>query len=212
MHAPLMSLRAAPLFFVFWSLSAMAIESPKYEVLKRYDDLEVRRYPAFVVAETEVSGSRGDAGNEAFRRLGGYIFGANTASSKIDMTAPVAQSQKIDMTSPVTQTASGATWKIQFSMPAKWTLQTLPTPNDARVTLREVKERVVAVVKYSGTWSEANYQEHLDLLQRGLAREGLTTTGEPTWARYDPPFKPWFLRTNEIHLELTAESIEALRR
>ena len=180
----------------------MAIESPKYEVLKRYDDFEVRQYPAFLVAEVEVSGDRGEAGNAAFRLLGGYIFGGNTSASKIEMTSPVTQAEKIEMTSPVTQTQSDGKWKVQFSMPSKWTLETLPTPNDNRVTLREEPGRVVAVVKYSGTWSEKNYQEHLEVLQKGLAREGLSAVGEPTWARYNPPFMPWFLRTNEIHLQL----------
>ncbi|MDP3155879.1 MAG: heme-binding protein [Archangium sp.] len=186
----------------------MAIESPKYEVLKTYDGFEVRRYGSYVVAETEVDGTRGDAGNAAFGVLAGYIFGANTSSAKIDMTAPVTQkvqSQKIEMTSPVTQTQSGAVWKVQFSMPAKWTMETLPKPQDPRVTLRIVPERVVAVMRYSGTWSEANFQEHLTKLQEGLKREGLNSgDGEPTWARYDPPWTPWFLRKNEVQLELVS--------
>jgi len=180
----------------------MATESPKYEVLAKYEGFEVRRYVSYVVAETEVDGERGDAGNSAFGLLAGYIFGGNTSSSKIEMTAPVTQSQKIEMTSPVTQTQSGAHWKVQFSMPSKWTMETLPKPKDSRVTLRVVPERVVAVLRYSGTWSEANYQEHLTALKEGLKREGLGSTGEPTWARYDPPWTPWFLRKNEVQLEL----------
>ena len=180
----------------------MATESPKYEVLMKYEGFEVRKYGSYVVAETEVDGERGDAGNAAFGLLAGYIFGGNIASSKIAMTAPVTQAQKVEMTSPVTQTQSGAHWKVQFSMPSKWTLETLPKPTDSRVTLRVVPERVVAVMRYSGTWSEANYQEHLTALKEGLTREGLTSSGEPTWARYDPPWTPWFLRKNEVQLEL----------
>ena len=88
----------------------MATESPKYEVLKKYDGFEVRQYAGYVVAETEVEASRGEAGNQAFSRLGGYIFGGNTAKKEIAMTAPVTQSQRIAMTSPVTQVASGSKW------------------------------------------------------------------------------------------------------
>lgn len=114
----------------------MATESPKYEVLKKYDGFEVRQYAGYVVAETEVEASRGEAGNQAFGRLAGYIFGGNTAKQEIAMTAPVTQSQRIAMTSPVTQVASGSKWVVQFSMPSSWTMQTLPVPNDARHVAR----------------------------------------------------------------------------
>ena len=188
----------------------MAIESPSFEVVKKYPDFEVRRYASYVVAETEVGGDRQEAGNEAFGRLGGYIFGANTGASRIAMTSPVTQAEqvapstRIEMTSPVTQTAAaGNRWTVQFSMPKAFTLETLPRPKDARVTLRTVPSRVVAVLRYSGTWSEENFQEHLKALEAGVTREGLTrTAAAPTWARYDPPYTPWFMRTNEVFLEL----------
>lgn len=195
------------------------IESPQYDVVKAFETFEVRRYPSYVVAQTQVeAASRTDAGNEAFRRLGGYIFGGNKTRTSIAMTAPVTQSQRIDMTAPVTQqedkqgTAAGTSrkWTVQFSMPSAFSLGTLPTPNDPLVELRQVPERVVAVIRYSGTWSDENYKEHLEVLTRALGTSGLSTQGEPLWARYDPPFKPWFMRTNEIQLELTAESVAKL--
>jgi len=183
----------------------MAIEQPKHEVVKTYDDFEVREYPAYVVAETEVTGEQTEAGNEAFSRLAGYIFGNNGGAKKIAMTAPVTQAPgaKIAMTAPVTQTSTGAkTWRVQFMMPAEYRLETLPEPKDARVQLKTVPARRVAALRYSGTWSQKNYDEHLAELSAAMKREGLEATGEPTWARYDPPFKPWFLRTNEILIEV----------
>ncbi len=87
-------------------------------------------------------------------------------------------------------------------MPGGYTLDTLPVPNDPRVTLRVLPARQFAVIRYSGTWSHDNYDRHLARLRKGLADAGVVTTGEPVWARYDPPFKPWFLRTNEIMLEV----------
>lgn len=200
-------------FVTLWSALAMAIESPKYDVVGSHEGFEVRRYEGYVVAETEVEASLGEAGTEAFRRLAGYIFGGNTAKTKIAMTAPVTQqapSQRIEMTSPVTQQARGEKWVVQFSMPSTWTLETLPTPNDARVTLRAVPPKTVAALQYSGTWSEKNYTAHLELLKRRVAAAGLTPVGEPIWARYDPPYTPWFLRTNEVQLEL-AEGVEKSR-
>jgi hypothetical protein len=199
-----MAARTSVFVVLTWSALAMATESPKYEVLKKYDGFEVRQYAGYVVAETEVEASRGEAGNQAFGRLAGYIFGGNTAKQEIAMTAPVTQSQRIAMTSPVTQQANGSKWLVQFSMPSSWTMKTLPVPNDARVTLREVPPRTVAVLRYSGTWSEANYVEHLEQLRKQLTASGLQTIGEPVWARYDPPYTPWFMRTNEVQLELAA--------
>lgn len=93
-------------------------------------------------------------------------------------------------------------WLVQFVMPAKETLATLPEPNETNVMLRALPARRFAVIRYSGAWSDANYDEHLALLRAALVREKLSPVGEPVWARYDPPFKPWFLRTNEILLEL----------
>ncbi len=204
------TLQATAAFLLFGS-AAMAIEKPEHVVVRILDeDLELRDYPSYLVAETRVSGSRSDAGNESFRRLAGYIFGGNRKQQKFAMTAPVttapaqpAQAEKLAMTAPVTQTkAEGGEWLVQFVMPKGQTLESLPQPNDARVTLRALPAKRYAVIRYSGTWSDANFDEHLALLRAAMAREKLTPLGEPVWARYDPPFKPWFLRTNEILLEV----------
>lgn len=199
--------RTFALLAALLGLPAMAIETPKFKVLETFDDVELREYPGYLVAETEVEGDQRDVGNEAFSRLAGYIFGKNRGEKKIAMTAPVTQTAaeptRIAMTAPVTQQSTGQrSWVVQFMMPAEWTLDTLPEPLDSRVHLRFVPPKRVAALRYSGTWSQANYREHLDALQDSLARRGLATRGEPIWARYDPPFKPWFLRTNEILLEL----------
>ncbi len=124
------------------------------------------------------------------------------------MTAPVTQTRtegaQIAMTAPVTQVLTrDHTWRVQFMMPSQYTLETLPEPMDARVKLREVGPRRVAALRYSGTWSQANFDEHLEKLRRAMQLAGLEAKGEPLWARYDPPpFKPWFLRTNEILIDV----------
>jgi hypothetical protein len=186
---------------------AMAIEKPRSEIVARYADFELRQYPSYIVAETDVEGDANDVGNEGFRRLAGYIFGKNGGAKKLAMTAPVTQEAnagtKIAMTAPVAQEQRGPrSWEVQFMMPAEYTLATLPAPDDARVHLRELPARRLAAITYSGTWSQSNYQEHLDKLRAGMQRESLVGIGEPIWARYDPPFKPWFMRTNEIFIEV----------
>jgi hypothetical protein len=181
--------------------SAMAIEKAKYSVLEKEDGFEIRQYDPQIVAETFVEGDLEKAGNEGFRRLYAYISGENTKKQSISMTAPVSQetgSKKIAMTAPVKQEKKDNRWRITFLIPAEYTLETLPEPNDTRVRLTEESGRLMVAVKYSGTWSEEGYEENKALLEEYIQKRGLIKTGAPVWARYDPPFMPWFLRRNEV--------------
>jgi len=184
---------------------ASAIEEPKYTVVREYDGFEIREYAPYLVAEVTVPGPAEEAGNQGFRILAAYIFGKNRGERKISMTAPVAQAPapiKIEMTAPVTQAAANDGYVVQFSMPSQYTLETLPEPLDPQVKLKEVSGGRVAVIRYSGTWTDRNYKEHLEKLQRGVEAAGLRTTGSPIYSRYNAPFVPWFMRRNEIWLKL----------
>jgi len=184
---------------------ASAIEEPKYTVVREYDGFEIREYAPYLVAEVTVPGPAEEAGNQGFRILAAYIFGKNRGERKISMTAPVAQAPapiKIEMTAPVTQAAANDGYVVQFSMPSEYTLETLPEPLDPQVKLKEVSGGRVAVIRYSGTWTDRNYKEHLEKLQRGVEAAGLRTTGSPIYSRYNAPFVPWFMRRNEIWLKL----------
>jgi len=183
----------------------MAIEEPKYSVALKAENYEVRKYGPIIVAEVKVESDFKDAGNKGFRILAGYIFGKNKSKSKISMTAPVSQqveSEKISMTAPVTLAKSTKGYLVQFTMPDNYTLQTLPTPNDKRVHLRELLERKIAVYSYTGSWSEARYKEKLANFTEDLKKDKIITTGEPVLARFDSPFKLWFLRRNEIWIDV----------
>jgi len=191
-------------------LMSHAIEEPAYQVVQQLGEVEVRQYAPYVVAEVTVPGPADEAGNTAFPILAGYIFGKNKGEKKLEMTAPVTQTPapaatpvKLEMTAPVTQSASAAGgYVVQFVLPKSVSLATAPEPLDSRVTLREVPATKRAVIRYSGFWSESNYAEHLAKLQAALKAADLAWTGEPVLSRYDPPFKPWFLRRNEIWLSL----------
>ena len=181
----------------------MATGEPGYTVVRTEEAFEVRRFEPYIVAETVVNAAAEEAGNHGFRILAGYIFGQNKGERKIEMTAPVAQTPiKIAMTAPVAQSATSSGYLVQFAMPREWKLETLPEPMDSRVVLRAMPSRTIAVLGYSGTWSQTRYEEHLKTLQDGLVQAGLRWHGDPIWARYDPPWKPWFWRRNEIWLEL----------
>lgn len=185
-----------------------AIEEPKFVVTQQLDGVEVREYAPYIVAEVVVPGPAGDASSQGFKLLSGYIFGKNKGERKISMTAPVTQTaqtatpQKIEMTAPVTQTATDGGWVVQFVMPAGSTLETLPEPIDPKVQLRAMPGARFGVIKYSGFWSDSNYETHLATLRKALEAAGLKTTGEPVYSRYDPPWTPWFMRRNEIWLKL----------
>ena len=183
-------------------LEAMAVEEAKFDVAMKDGACELRDYAAHVVAEVVVKGTREAAGNDAFRILFKYISGANTSKAKIAMTAPVGQqqaSQKIAMTAPVEQRQAADGWAVSFMMPAGFTLASTPAPTDTRVTLREVPAHRAAAIRYAGTWSEKNYQKHKAELDAWIKANGLNAAGEePVWARYNPPFTPWFMRRNEI--------------
>ena len=193
------------LFLVTTHLTSMAIEDPGYEVVQPLEGAEVRQYAPYVVAQVLVSGPADDAGTQAFPILAGYIFGKNKGGTKLDMTAPVTQAavpMKLGMTASVTQAEEPDGFIVQFVLPKGTTLATAPEPVDPRVQLREVPARRVAVIRYSGFWSQANFDEHLAKLEAALRAAQLPWAGEPTLSRYNAPFTPWFMRRNEIWLTL----------
>ena len=180
---------------------AMAIEESRYTVVEQADDFELRWYEPSIVAETLVEGGFSKVGSEGFRRLAGYIFGKNRKQESIDMTAPVSQessSEKIAMTAPVNQEADDGQWRITFTMPAEYTMETLPVPLDDRVTLVRESGRLMAAIQYSGTWSRDRYEEKEETLRSLMVERGLKAVGEPVFARYNAPFTLWFLRRNEV--------------
>jgi hypothetical protein len=185
---------------------AQATEEPAFELVRQLDGAEVRQYPPYVVAEVTVSGTAESAGNDAFPILAAYIFGKNQGEKKLAMTAPVTQIEdgaRMAMQAPVTQSATPSGYRVQFVLPKGVTLASAPVPLDARVSLRQMPARQVAVIRYSGFWSASNYNEHLLQLQSILKTAGVAWAGQPEYSRYDPPFMPWFLRRNEIWLPVS---------
>jgi len=172
----------------------MPYDSPKYEVEETIDGIEIRRYEPYLTAETTVRGSMERAGNSGFRALARYIFGHNETENGM--------STKISMTTPVTQEQDGDEFRIRFMMPSSYDADSLPTPKDADISIHQVGERRLAAITYSGRWSQSGYEQQLAQLSDTIERSGLTAVGEPVWARYDPPWKPWFLRRNEVLLEI----------
>jgi len=121
------------------------------------------------------------------------------------MTAPVTQVAapvKLKMTAPVAQTAVIGGFLVQFVLPRGVTVASAPEPLDGRVQLREIHPGEVAVIRYSGFWSDSNYQAHLAKLKGALLAANVVWTGDAVYSRYNPPFTPWFMRRNEIWLHI----------
>jgi hypothetical protein len=199
--------RSISVVFLMLSMGsiAMAIEEPYYTVVLRADQFEIRRYDPYIVVETMIAGSEmDDASNAGFRKLFKYISGNNRANAEIAMTAPVIteRSEKIAMTAPVTTVRTPEGFAIAFVVPKGYTMQTTPVPNDSTVYIREVPGRTVAVIRFSGRWTDANMKEHEQELMQWIKDTGKIPASIPVIARYDPPFMPWFLRRNEIQIEI----------
>jgi hypothetical protein len=185
------------------STPVSAYEEPAYEVARKTDQFEIRRYAPYVVVETEMRGEYDQARNDAFRKLFAYIGGANRVQAKLEMTVPVVMepaAEKIEMNVPVLTGTEpdGNRQVMQFVLPARFDEQTAPQPTDLQLRVRRVDAQWLAVRVYSGRASDSNYRENAFELMRALAAAELTPAGPARFAVYNGPFTPWFLRRNEV--------------
>lgn len=164
-------------------------EQQPYDVIHGYPDFELRHYPPHVVAETRVTGSFDGAGNASFRRLVGYIGGRNSESRKVAMTAPVVQE---------TEDEAAGRFVVGFVMPEGFDLEDAPAPTDRDVCLRTIPSQTAAALRFSGRWSQRSYDQHAERLLQAVAGAGIEVDGPLRFARFDPPWTPWFLRRNEV--------------
>jgi effector-binding domain-containing protein len=178
---------ASTLLMFIGAIPAMATDEAPYTVIKIDDIFELREYAPQVLAEIIVEGNLEDAGNKAFRPLFRYISGDNKSRGKIAMTAPVSQEQKgekMSMTAPVSQQRAQGKWAVSFMMPASYTMETLPTPDDPNIKLRQVPAHRVAAVRYSGFWSEEKYLLNKEKLEAWIKKNRFAVIGEPVWAAF----------------------------
>jgi hypothetical protein len=188
----------------------MATEEPKFSLIEKSGDFELRLYKPMIIAETYVDGSLSEASNAGFRLIAGYIFGGNksrhnSSPEKIAMTSPVTlepSSQKIAMTVPVVIESKENRWRVHFVMPSGYTLNSLPIPNDSRVSLREIAEQKTAVIVFSGFAGEDKVKDKTSELIAWIKSRGLDAASINRLARYNPPWTLPFLRRNEILINI----------
>lgn len=187
------------IFVMLGGGAVMAYEEPEYGVVKEYDTFELRRYEPYIVAEVEMTGDFDEVGGSAFRKLFGYISEDDRPQGEIAMTVPVIQQ-------PTTDAEERKNYRFAFVMPEGYELNDLPVPEDTEIRLRDVPTRLMAARRYSGTWSEERYRKNEQILLESVRRAGLTIVGQPIFARYNAPFSLWFLRRNEVLVEIDPDA------
>ena len=184
-------------------------ETPKYSVSKKQNEIEIRQYSGYIQAEVTVEDKNYKSAIErGFNVLAGYIFGNNVSRQKIEMTTPVqtSQSEKIAMTTPVTITGA-SNFTVAFIMPAEYTLETLPQPNDTRVHFTHIPVRTMAAIRFSGYFQQETIQKNKHHLSHWLDAYGLETEGDFIVAGYNPPWVPGFLARNEVLIQVKSAGV-----
>ena len=182
--------------FGAWALTsinlarAARVKEPPFTVVGKYSGFELRSYGGLLKASTPLDGHEGRNMDQGFRRLARYIFGGNS------------ESQQIAMTAPVIREGGDGDWKLSFVMPAEMTLENLPNPLDERVTLAPVPARTMAALRFSGWATSRRVEKHTQRLMERLDEQGIPLSGKPMVAQYDPPFRLPFMRRNEILVEV----------
>jgi len=182
--------------FVLWGVMVSDVEQAKYSIVESYGAIEIRDYAPMIVAETSVQGERKEAIGDGFRMIADYIFGNNAQSNKVAMTAPVLQQ------SEEPQMTGNNTWKVRFVMPSKYAMQTLPDPNNKKVSLKEIKGSRFAVIRFTGTASQSHLKKQQQMLEKFMLDQHLKSMAEPMYAFFNPPWTLPFLRRNEVMIQI----------
>jgi len=179
-------------------------ETPKYSVIKKQNEIEIRHYSAYIQAEVVIDEKQYKSAIEkGFNVLAGYIFGNNVSKQKLEMTSPVqaSQSEKIAMTTPVTVTGESS-FTVAFIMPSAYTLETLPQPKDSRIHFRLIPARSLAAIRFSGFFRQDTIHKNKQRLSQWLQAQGLESEGDFIVAGYNPPWVPGFLARNEVLIQI----------
>ncbi len=206
----LIILAVIALLWSIWGFLGSNVERADYKVVNKVNGYEIREYPAHIVAQTKVQGEHGEAMNQGFRIVAGYIFGGNTKKESIAMTAPVLSqkgdnskaSENISMTAPVVVTADGNLQVISFGMPRSYKLETLPKPNDSRVEIVTIPLKKYGVMRFFWYPSDARIKRMQEKLLLSLARDGIISTGNTAYAGYNAPWTPPWMMRNEVLIEV----------
>ena len=167
----------------------MAYEEANYEVVKKNDIYEIRKYSDRLVIETSISNE-----GSSFRKLFNYISGNNEKNEKIKMTTPVTQIEK------------KGSMTMQFYLPSRFNKENTPIPSNLDIKILKIKEGYYAVIRYSGRASDKNFTKHKSILENELKKDDISILSSPIKATYDGPFTLPLRRRNEAMFEINIEN------
>jgi hypothetical protein len=177
------------MFFLIVSFTNKNIETPDYKIIKKIEDIELRRYPNMLVAKTNLSDKSFDnQGNVGFRTIAGYIFGGNEKNEKIAMTAPVVMN-------------IGENPSMYFVMPKKYREEDLPQPNSKNVQIVNESSKTLAVISFGGYSSDEKIKNHVQKLSSILKKNQVASKGDFMFMGYNAPWDV-FNRKNEVAIEV----------
>lgn len=174
---------------VYSTMSTTRTEQHKYQVLKSYGNVEIRKYePAIFSSVMLGKNSYREISGKGFGILAGYIFGGNE------------KKENISMTSPVTMELGDST-KMKFMVPKGYTMNSLPEPNDKRIVFEQQNEKIIAAIQFDGWADNDKIEYYTEQLKNSLAKEHLQHTNKFSYLGYNPPYEV-INRRNEIIVEL----------
>ena len=173
----------------FMAYQSNKIETPKYTILKSYDDFELRQYGSMILAQTVMqSASYENTSSQGFRTVASYIFGGNEENKKIAMTAPVIMEMGDDT-------------KMSFVMPKQHSMESLPEPSSEEVKILKVSPKKYAVITFPGYANNKKINKYAKKLLKSIKSEGLETIGNVKFMGYNAPWQV-IGRKNEIAVEV----------
>ena len=173
--------------------NGMAYEEANYEVVKKNEVYEIRKYSDRLAIETDISNQ-----GSSFRKLFNYISGNNEDNEEIKMTTPVTQMKK------------KGNMTMQFYLPSKFNIENTPVPSNSDIKILKIKEGYYAVIKYSGRVSDKNFIKHKSILENELKKDDTSILSPPIKATYNGPFTLPMNRRNEVMFEINIKDKEEI--
>ncbi len=170
-----------------WFMLPKFLEQPKYKVVRKENDIEIRSYDKILMSSVKVYGNQYNALRNGFQPLVRYIGAKERDSEKISMTAPVIQT-----------TNESENWTVSFAMPLKYNIDNLPKPANDDIYFEEIQPSLAAVIRFSGVADTSLLTQKAGVLKRWLELNGYTESSSPKFLFYNDPTTPGFLRRNEV--------------
>lgn len=156
----------------------MSYETLTYEVVEAHNEIELRKYPDFYIAEVTYP--------NGFNELFYFISGNNLKNEKISMTTPV-----------FTSNTDGAE-KTSFTLPKNFNSENLPTPKNPAIEIKKIESGYFLCITFKGMWTNQVFEKKLKELVESVLPHKYTILDGPYIARYNSPFSIPTMRRNEI--------------